>query len=170
MASRTTSSKLLLGRMAGFAYLWFLLMLAVMSIGMGVTAELWQTVMQREREQELLFIGHEFRNALMAYRDSDVGDGGLPERLEDLLQDPRSEDEIHHYLRKIYVDPMTGNTNWGLIRDEDGGIMGVFSLSTSVPIKQTGFTKYDRLFAGKQSYSQWTFIIKNEEGEDEEIP
>jgi len=153
----------------GFTYLGLLLVMAVLGLTMAMAAELWQTVSQREKEKELIFIGHQFRLALKQYRDSDDGDGTLPSRLEDLLRDVRLEDETRRYLRKIYVDPLTGTTNWGLVLDDDGGIRGVYSLSTAVPLKTTGFAKEDALFANKQSYLDWKFKIKlNEDDPDDE--
>jgi type II secretory pathway pseudopilin PulG len=147
---------------SGFTYIGLLLVIAFMGLGMGMATELWQTVAQREKEKELLFIGHEFRQALNNYRDSDNGDGTLPAKLEDLLRDTRAEDEVKRYLRKIYVDPMTGAANWGLILDEDGGIQGIYSQSTAVPIKNMGFSKDDVLFLNKQSYTDWKFILMPE--------
>ena len=153
---------------AGFTYLGLLLVMAILGLTMSMAAELWQTVSQREKEKELIFIGHQFRLALKQYRDSDDGDGTLPAKLEDLLRDVRAEDGVKRYLRKIYVDPMTGTTNWGLVLDDDGGIRGVYSLSTATPLKTTGFSKADALFANKQSYKDWKFKIKlNEKDPDE---
>ena len=60
-----------------------------------------------------------------------------PATLEDLLRDGRVPG-IKRHLRKIFVDPMTGKTEWGLIK-EGGRIIGVHSLSANKPLKQGGF-------------------------------
>lgn len=153
---------------SGFTYLGLLLVMAIMGLTMTMAAELWQTTAQREKEAELLFIGHQFRLALQQYRDSDEGDGTLPTKLEDLLQDTRS-DGVRRYLRKVYLDPMTGNANWGLVLDEDGGIRGVYSQSAAIPLKTTGFSKDDALFANKQSYKDWRFIVKTDGENPDEV-
>ena len=149
----------------GFTYIGLLLAIAMIGISMAVAAELWQTTAQREKEAELLFIGHQFRDAIEKYYKSDRGSGGFPEKLEDLLQDPNVDDPTR-YLRKIYRDPMTGSQQWGLVRDEDSGeIRGVFSLSTGQPIKRSGFDKADVGFTDKLSYAEWKFIY-NPDGDN----
>lgn len=153
---------------SGFTYLGLLLVMAIMGLTMTMAAELWQTTAQREKEKELLFIGHQFRQALKQYRDSDDGDGTLPTKLEDLLQDTRT-DEVKRYLRKVYVDPMTGNADWGLVLDEEGGIRGIYSQSNAIPFKTTGFSKDDAMFANKQSYREWRFIVKTDGENPEDV-
>lgn len=157
-------------RQSGFTYLGLLLIIAVMGIVMSATSELWQSVMQHEREKELIFIGHQFRDAIGRHYKSKTGNGGYPARLEDLLQDPNAE-EMSRYLRKIYTDPMTGNTEWGLVRDEDGDIRGVFSLSNEKPRKINGFDKEDICLTNRLSYSDWKFIYKRKKKNnlDEEV-
>jgi hypothetical protein len=55
-------------------------------------------------------------------------------------------------LRKIYVDPITGSTEWGLMKGPDGGIMGVYSQSKDTPLKILG--------AGGATYADWKFIYQ----------
>jgi type II secretory pathway pseudopilin PulG len=54
-------------RDAGFTYIGLLIALAALGISLAATGELWRTAAKREREQELLFVGTEFRNALASY-------------------------------------------------------------------------------------------------------
>jgi hypothetical protein len=42
---------------------------------------------------------------------------------------------MQRYLRRIYRDPMTSKTEWGLVQSVDGRIMGVHSLSKDKPLK-----------------------------------
>jgi hypothetical protein len=44
---------------------------------------------------------------------------GAPLHLEELLQDPRHPG-IQRHLRKIYLDPVTGKAEWGLITGPGG--------------------------------------------------
>ncbi len=50
-----------------------------------------------------------------------------PQSLEELLIDNRSQKPGYH-LRQLYPEPIT-DLAWGLIRDEQGGITGVYSRS-----------------------------------------
>ena len=114
--------------------------------------------MQREKEQELLFVGHQFRLAIERYARATSGSARrLPLRLEDLLLDERTPAKSRH-LRRVYTDPMTGSAQWGLLRQADGQIIGVHSLSTDEPIKKAGFAVKDEGFSGKTSYSDWIFM------------
>ena len=79
-----------------------------------------------------------------------------PRTLDDLLKDPRKPG-TERYLRKLYFDPLTGKTEWGLVKAPDGGIMGVYSLSDDTPLKTAGFGVYNREFEGAPKYSDWKF-------------
>ena len=68
-----------------------------------------------------------------------------PLRLEELLQDPRHPG-IQRYLRKIYLDPMTGSAEWGLITGPGGEIYGVHSLSEDEPLKKSQFRSCGQAF------------------------
>lgn len=138
----------------GFTYLAVLLGVAVMGATLALTGMTWRTVVQRDKEAELLFVGGEFRRAIKQYYG---GSGQFPRQLADLLQDPRSPG-ARRYLRKLYFDPVTGKNDWGLVRAPDGGIMGVFSSSEDTPLKTAGFALADQDFEGKAHYSEWQFI------------
>lgn len=139
----------------GFTYLAMLLGVAMMGATLALTGMAWQTVVQREKETELLFVGGEFRRAIKQYF---AGSGQYPRQLADLLKDPRNP-SIRRYLRKLYFDPITGKNEWGLVRASDGGIMGVFSLSDEAPLKTAGFAFAERDFEGKVHYSEWQFVV-----------
>lgn len=143
---------------AGFAYLWVLLLVAFMGVGLTVAVEIDSTVARRDREMELLTIGRQFQTALGRYYESQ-GVGATkeyPASLEDLLQDSRVPGTRRH-LRKLFVDPMTSTPEWGLVTI-GGRIVGVHSMSPLVPIKQDGFPPEHANLRGKQKYSEWLFV------------
>jgi len=82
-----------------------------------------------------------------------------PKKLEDLLKDPRVPG-VKRYLRKIYIDPITGEKDWGLMRGKDGGIFGVYSKSEQQPIKVMNFKAANKRFQGMKRYSDWVFIYQ----------
>lgn len=142
---------------AGFSYLWVLLLVAFMGLGLTIAVEVDSTAAQRDKEQELLAIGRQFRTAIGRYYAIQPAGGRheYPATLEDLLRDNRVPGIARH-LRKIFVDPMTGKEEWGLIR-VGGRIVGVHSLSAKMPIKQDNFEAEEMNFRGKQSYADWIF-------------
>jgi len=102
----------------GVVYLWALFAVTVAGVVLAGTGQVWQITAQREKEKELLFIGEQFRKAVMSYYNNPLtGIRQYPEKLEDLLEDKRGPVPIRH-LRKIYIDPMTLTDEWGLIIEE----------------------------------------------------
>ncbi len=143
---------------SGFTYLGLLFAVMAMGLSMALASEVWTTSQQREKENELLFIGHQFREAIRLYYETSPGGNKVfPHSLEELLQDPRFP-EIRRHLRRVFADPMTGSTDWGIVTSEHGGIEGVYSLSVGAPVKTANFDAADTEFAGKQSYAEWKFV------------
>jgi hypothetical protein len=58
----------------------------------------------------------------------------------------------------MYADPMTGSTEWGLVKGPAGEIYGVYSLSSDEPLKKSNFALADRNFEGAAKYSDWVFM------------
>jgi type II secretory pathway pseudopilin PulG len=140
----------------GFTYIGLLIAIALIGIGLAAVGLVWSTAMKRERERELLFIGGEFRQAIGRYYEASPGIKQYPRRLEELLEDQRFP-VIKRHLRKIYVDPMTGKPNWGLVLQGDQ-ILGVHSQSTEPPLKSANFDAADNSFAGNNTYADWQFV------------
>jgi type II secretory pathway pseudopilin PulG len=153
MASPTRTCK----RQSGFTLLVLLFLIAGFGVAMAALGTLWQTHVQREREAELLFIGDQYRQALESYRASrNAGEASTPKTLESLLEDYRDL-RLKRHLRKLYRDPITGSDDWGLARDETGGITAIYSLSEKKPFKSTNFPKRYETFNVAENYSAWRF-------------
>lgn len=141
----------------GFTYLWMLLLVALMGIALTAVAQVHTTIVQRDKEQALLMMGRQFQTAIGRYYESQVNAGKkeYPASLDDLLLDPRFPG-VKRHLRQVFVDPMTGKAEWGLLR-VGGRIVGVYSLSEQTPIKQANFEATIGHFAGAKKYSDWVF-------------
>ncbi len=144
----------------GFTYLGLLFAVAIAGVLLAAVGVLWSTERQRQKEAELLTIGAEFRAAIAAHYQ---GSPGLvkryPAKLDELLKDNRFLG-VRRHLRQIYIDPMTGSREWGLVTAPEGGIMGIHSLSDATPIKVSGFAFDWADFEGKQHYSDWVFAYR----------
>lgn len=141
---------------SGFSYLWTLMLIGILSIGLAVATDIYSVTLRRDKERQLLFVGHEFRDAIRSYYEFGVaGSKEYPQRIEDLLEDRRSARLVRH-LRKVYQDPMSGSYDWGLVR-VGGRVVGVHSLSDAKPIKQGEFDVDDAAFAGADRISDWVF-------------
>lgn len=146
-------------RQAGFAYVMLLITVMAMGVGLAAIGDVWHTTNRREKEQELLFVGDQFRLAIAQYyaQTPPGNKQRFPSKLEDLLKDPRLPG-TKRYLRKIFTDPITGEKKWGVMRGINGGISGVYSLSIDQPIKRTGFKLMDKDFEGMSRYADWVFM------------
>jgi len=143
-------------RQRGFTYLGLLIAVTIIGVALATVGVVWQTAQQRDRERELLWVGDQFRLAIGRYYRAGRQ---YPANLEDLLRDPRLPG-VARYLRKIYHDPITGTTDWGLVRDASGGIVGVYSPSEARPIKQADFSGTDQGFEDKEKLSEWVFVYR----------
>jgi len=142
----------------GFTFLGLMLIVVIMGIALSAIGEVWYMAQKREKEQQLLFVGDQFRRAITQfYERPPNGPRRYPGSLEELLRDPRYPG-VRRYLRKIYVDPMTGNTDWGLVKGPSGEILGVYSPSEDEPAKKSNFRHDDAKFEGKTKYSEWVFL------------
>jgi type II secretory pathway pseudopilin PulG len=148
--------------------------ITILNILLAASLPLWSTAIRREKEEELIFRGLQYAEAIRVFHNRF---SRYPPRLEDLLEvKPRS-------IRQLWKDPMTENGKWGLIFEggqtlpvqpsEEGGgedpgdtpekssfapgkgttvnigpIVGVYSLSGKETV---------RLFNGQQQYNRWQF-------------
>ena len=143
-------------RAGGFTYLGLMVVVALMGFGLAAYGELYSHAAQRDKERELLFIGGQFRDAIASYYNRSPGAKVYPQKLEDLVEDKRFPMPQHH-LRRVYRDPMTESTEWGLVEAPGGGFMGVYSRSEEAPIKTGNFDAPEAAFEGAEHYTKWTF-------------
>lgn len=140
------------------------LLLAVAMIG-GLSAvglKVAGSIQQRAAEAELIAIGGEFSRALQSYADATPnGFPKTPESLAELLRDPRNPG-IQRHLRRLYHDPLTGKADWGVVRDPERRIIGIYSLSERKPIKVTNFPEWLTISDGGAQHRHWIFAAPNQ--------
>ncbi len=143
----------------GAALMSVLIAVTILGLLSGIAGTTWKTIMQRAKEQELLWRGDQYRRAIESYYlTSRAGTRAVfPSDLKNLTKDPRSVATVRH-LRKLYPDPMTGQ-DWVLIKDPVGRIQGVKSSSDLEPFKKDNFSEENKNFSGKTHYSEWQFIF-----------
>jgi type II secretory pathway pseudopilin PulG len=130
----------------GFTYILALTVVVIMGIMLGMVGQSWKTIMQREREKELLFRGSQIKEAIENWNNPKYTiPGGKPRvprplmDLKDLLQDSNSPTPLRFLPQnyaaavddknpkcapncarlKVYQDPMTGK-EWTIIRGNPG--------------------------------------------------
>jgi type II secretory pathway pseudopilin PulG len=113
------------GKQGGFTYLGVLLAVALLGIGLTLVAEVWATTAQRQRAEQLDWVGQQYVQAIGSYYETTPGSvKAFPKALQELLDDRRTAFTRRH-LRQLYVNPCTGALDWELLRAPDGGIRGL---------------------------------------------
>lgn len=146
-------------RQRGLTYLWMLFLVFLLGLGLGKSLEVYSTMVQREKEADLLYVGRLYREAIKQFYLSSPGSvKRYPERLEDLLRDPRRLG-LRRYLRQLYPDPLTGK-EFAVIQAPQGGIWGVRSQSAKEPLKMAGFEMPLTVINRANGYQAWGFIYE----------
>ena len=85
------------GGNGGYAMAALLVTLAVMSVILGMALPVWRTVVQREKEEELIFRGRQYARAIQLFQRKYAA--AYPASIDVLVE--------QKFLRKKYQDPMT---------------------------------------------------------------
>ena len=150
-------------RQAGFTYLGLIIFVTIIGLVGAATLKIGALLQRAAAEEELLDIGAAFGAALDSYAAATPqGASPYPPSLKELLKDPRVPG-VRRHLRKIFVDPLTGKAEWGVVYLGDGttGVVAVHSLSTARPLKIANF---DSRFAGldnADTISAWRFKARD---------
>ena len=140
----------------GFTYVGLLALVVLIGLMLAAAGEVAATAAQRERETQLLWVGHEYRAAIRRYWSHKRV---YPQSLQDLLGAAPDAPVQVRFLRRLYPDPMTNAVDWVLVPAPQGGIMGVTSSSKRAPLKTGHFDEGDKDFANASAYSDWQFTF-----------
>jgi len=77
----------------------------LITIGLLIALPVWQTQIQREKEEELIFRGKQFTEAIRLYQTKKPGQ--YPSSLQELVEEK--------CLRRLFIDPMTTHGEWNII-------------------------------------------------------
>jgi type II secretory pathway pseudopilin PulG len=155
-------------RQAGFTYVGLIVLVAIVGLVGAATLKVDALLRRAAAEQELLEIGAAFSAALTSYAEATPrGQPPQPPSLEELLKDPRVPG-LRRHLRKIFVDPITGKAEWGIVWLNKGngingsggsGVVAVYSLSQSRPFKVANFDARFQNFESREHISDWKFGV-----------
>jgi hypothetical protein len=149
-------------RQHGVTYLWMLFLVFLLGLGLGKSLEVYSTIVQREKEAELIHVGSLYREAIRQFYLSSPGSvKRYPASLDELLKDPRSL-ATRRYLRRLYPDPMTGQP-FALVQAPEGGIWGVASTSSVRPLRTSPSSVASSAVA--LSYREWKFLYAGVESD-----
>lgn len=150
------------GFSAGMTLLELLVACSILIILAGMAVPMARVQIKRQRESELRYDLREMRDAIDRYKDAadhnliqvQADTDGYPPDLETLVDGVQlagAPDRHVRFLRKIPVDPMTGNTDWGLRSVQDdpdadnwGGqdVFDVYSKSQDTALDGTKYSDW----------------------------
>ncbi len=153
-------------REGGFTYLSLIILVAIIGMAAAATLKVGSVIQRSRAELQLLDIGAAYSDALQSYADATpAGMPTQPPSLQELLRDPRFPG-VRRHLRRIYVDPMTGSAEWGIVYLGDKvGVLAVYSLSDAKPVKIGNFPQRFATLAGRKKISEWRFAAVGKQGE-----
>jgi type II secretory pathway pseudopilin PulG len=141
----------------GFTYIGLLILVVLIGLMLAAAGEVASTAARREREAQLLWVGHEYRAAIGRYWNQRRA---YPQSLQELLGNSPDTPVQVRYIRRLYPDPMTNAVDWVLVPAPGGGIMGVASSSKrSPPLKTANFEEADKGFETAAAYTDWQFTF-----------
>jgi general secretion pathway protein G len=111
----------------GFTLIELIVATTILIVLTGLAIPMARVTIKRERERELRHDLWEMRDAIDRYKDaaerqafqSKVGTEGYPPDLDTLVNGVDVGGKKLKFLRRIPIDPMTGNTDWGLRSMQD---------------------------------------------------
>lgn len=158
-----------LPRNGGYAMIALMIAVSILTVFLLMAVPLWQTTMQREAEEELLFRGRQYVTAIGLYLKEH---NNLYAQNFEILH-------LEKFLRKLYRDPFAEDGRWDMVFSDNssGGkakllvvpadqakayfgravLVGVCSTSP-----ETGFREY----RGKKKYNEWAFYLGGNEKEE----
>jgi type II secretory pathway pseudopilin PulG len=89
----------------GYTFLIVLIMMTILAIGLLVAVPVWKTEIRREAEEELIFRGNQYVEAVRRFQAKNPG--AFPKSIEDLVKG--------RFLRRAFPDPMTADGKWDII-------------------------------------------------------
>ena len=91
---------------AGYNLVALVILIAVMNVAVAAALPYWSSWAQRQKEEELVFRGLQYAEAIRIFR---VRQGRLPTALEELVEvEPRA-------IRQLWTNPMAEDGRWGLL-------------------------------------------------------
>jgi type II secretory pathway pseudopilin PulG len=115
-------------RTSGYVLIMLLFVITAMGIGLLVAVPVWQTQIQREREEELIFRGKQYVEAVRIFQLKKPGT--FPKTLEELVKEK--------CLRRPFKDPMNPAGDWNIILVPEGGPGGGTRRGAEGSIMPTG--------------------------------
>ncbi len=120
---------------SGYILFGITILLVILAISLVAAVPLWQKAVQREREQELIFRGYQYMQAIERYQRKYPG--AYPPNVDVLVEEK--------FLRKAYKDPLGGEKGeWSVLRQLSPELQMGGQLPQQQLREQAGITDLNR--------------------------
>lgn len=151
---------------SGYTLIILLFAISVLIIGLMIAVPVWQTQIQREREEELIFRGKQYVEAIRIFQLKKPG--SFPKTMDELLEEK--------CIRRLYTDPMTKNGEWNIIlpyqrvsAKQKGSLQRVLIVPSSmlanidnlqiIGVVSASTQRSVKIYHEQESYDQWLFFF-----------
>jgi type II secretory pathway pseudopilin PulG len=149
---------------SGYMMLILVFAVFVLTIGLMVAVPVWQTQMQREKEEELIFRGKQYVESIRLFQQNNPG--AFPKNLDELIEEK--------CIRKLYEDPMTESGEWNIILIYPGvsnkqgaspqkvliatqGNLNSIDLPQIIGVVSQSNKKSKKIYMDQETYDKWLF-------------
>lgn len=163
-------------RKEGYTLIILMVAISVLSIGLLVAIPVWQTQIQREKEEELIFRGQQYVEAIRLFQMKHPGT--FPKTLEQLVEE--------RCLRQLYKDPMTDHGEWNVILHSEGvarekdrspqkilvapqRVLPTIKNPLIIGVASSSTRKSIRIYYDNESYDKWLFYYGQDPAKMPEI-
>jgi len=145
----------------GYALLTAIAAINIFAILALTAHSMWETEIQLDLEDELLFRARQYKIAIELYLRKNIN--VYPRKLEDLYE--------KKFLRKLFTDPMSESGKWNFVmRGGTGGTKGLLIVPEElleqyltkariIGVCSTSPEEGIRVYRGKKRYSEWAVYV-----------
>jgi len=161
---------------SGYTLIILLFAVTVLIIGLLVAVPVWQTQIQREKEEELIFRGRQYVEAIRLFQLKKPG--AFPKTMDELIEEK--------CIRRLYTDPMTKNGEWNIIltyqqasAKQQGSLQQVLIVPSSmlagidnsriIGVVSASTLKSKKIYFKQESYDRWLFFFGQDPNKMPEI-
>ncbi len=151
---------------SGYTLIILLFAISVLLIGLMIAVPVWQTQIQREREEELIFRGKQYVEAIRIFQLKKPG--SFPKTMDELLEEK--------CIRHLYADPMTKNGEWNIIlpyqrvsAKRKGSLQRILIVPSSmlagidnlqiIGVVSASTQRSVKIYYEQESYDKWLFFF-----------
>jgi len=162
----------------GYLMIMLLLVVSVLVLGLLVAVPVWETELRREAEEELIFRGRQYAEAVRVFQEKNPG--RFPRSLKELVEE--------RCLRRPFRDPMTPTGEWNVILNPGApgagsgeeqsaervlvapeAVLDAISNPVILGVVSASKRKSIRIYDEQESYDKWLFYFGKAPGKIPEI-